>query len=47
MKVKNKVKRVMGLWKTFCNIHGGRNRMNLNIYSKWVEFLKENSIKKK
>lgn len=41
MTTSSKVKRVMELWKIFCGINGGRNNMNLNIYSKWPGFLKE------
>jgi len=41
MTTSSKVKRVMELWKILCGINGGRNNMNLNIYSKWPGFLKE------
>jgi len=42
MTTKEKVKAVMELWQNFCNLHGGRGRMNLNIFSLWRDYLKKN-----
>jgi len=42
MTTKEKVKAVMELWQIFCNLHGGRDRMNLNIFSLWRDYLKKN-----